>query len=152
MVSVNISIEKPRKKPSIKLTDAGVSKGRSIADGLSGTEIEPGEIITGRIINHLRISNSYAPSIKFIRFISCRRIWAFHAIYAKDQLILKLSSLKLILGGVMSRNSLCKPKTTLSAEKFQITDTKLQIKSDLKSDIIDEMYERANFTRNYLKN
>jgi len=26
--------------------------------GLSGTDIEPGEIITGRVINHLRISNS----------------------------------------------------------------------------------------------
>jgi len=32
---------------------SGVSKGRSIADGLSGAEIEPEEIITGRIINHL---------------------------------------------------------------------------------------------------
>jgi len=45
---------------------SGVSKGRSIADGLSGTEIEPGEIIMGRIINHSKISNSYAPSINFI--------------------------------------------------------------------------------------
>jgi len=39
---------------------SGFSKGRSIDYGLSGSEIEPGEIITGRIINHLKISNSYA--------------------------------------------------------------------------------------------
>ena len=82
---------------------SGVSKGRSIADGLSGAEIEPEEIITGRIINHLSISNSEAPSIRFRGFSFFLRIGALHAIVAKDQLILKLSLIKLLLSGVMSR-------------------------------------------------
>ena len=52
----------------------------------------------------------------------------------------------------MSRISRCKPKTPLSAWKFQITDTKLQIKSDLESDIFGEVCERVNFTKSYRKN
>jgi len=52
----------------------------------------------------------------------------------------------------MSRNSRCKPDTPLSAGKFEITDTKLQIKSDLESDIFEGVCERANLTRSHLKN